>query len=67
MGGGGGGDAYEADDLDTPVYESFDTGAVLQLGGGGGGNSLDLGSALRDDLNDGVGLDLPGDDHDLAL
>jgi hypothetical protein len=58
------------DDLNTPVYESFDTWAVLQLGGGGGAaGSLNLGSGhlAVDPLNDDIGLDGGLDDDDIGL
>ena len=45
------------DDLNTPVYESFDTGPQLQLGPG----SLNLGGGSL--LSDGIGLD----DDELGL
>jgi hypothetical protein len=58
------------DDLNTPVYESFDTRAVLQLGGGGGAAwSLNLGSGhlAIDPLNGDIGLDGGLDDDDIGL
>ena len=53
------------DDLNTPVYESFDTGPQLQLGASA--NSLNLGGTL-DQLSDGLALGDDGlDDDDLHL
>jgi len=66
------------DDLETPLYEAFDTGPQFQIGAGSlklggshdalqGAGSLNLGGGdLLNELNDDIGLDLPGDD-DLSL
>jgi hypothetical protein len=57
------------DDLNTPLYEAFDTGP-LQLGAGSlqlGAGSLNLGGgSLMSDSGD-LGLDIPGDDDGLGL
>ena len=67
---GGGRYATLDDDMNTPVYQCFDTGAVqIQLGAGslnlGGGSLLSDGFGL--DLPDDDGLDLPDDDDGLGL